>query len=648
MSRLLPTLCLVLALWPGLPPWSLGAPPTTAELVRVLASDAPVQDKALACRQLGELGTGEAVPALAALLDHEILAAYARTALERIPDPGAPAALRSALETTEGDLLIGVITSLGSLRDEDAVEALTRLSRDEDAPISGAALRALGRIATPPAVGVVQAALSSGREDAASATLLAAEEQRAHGHEDVAIALYDAVRSADVPRPCRLGATRGAIVSRRSVPFLLEQLGSDDRAIRDVALGAIREMPSSGLADALHARLASAGPDLRLQLTLALRDCHNEASFAVVRAELADDSEAVRLAALTVVSAVGQGPELATALLDVVAAGRSPAEKQAAMELLTRMEGGAEVDRVILGRLAADETVDARIDVIRVLGDRRVQDAVDDLLAQARDPNPRVRVAALRAMRRMVGPREVAPLVAVLKSESEGPARMDAIRALVSACGDDGASGARMLVELTQSSNASDRDAWTRVLTAVGYPGALPVLLERLGDEDPEVVADTVGHLSRWPDPAPIEALLALMGDVANPEVRRRAVSAVLQLVANAADRGQRPDGVLVGWLERAGAAAETVTEKRLLLSGLARVHTLGSLLLLEPYLADPDVETEAGYALLSIGSALVKAGQSAPVRRVMAAAPTVKDEELAWRLQTVKEQADAASSPSR
>ena len=632
--------------WPGQPAAGRISPrETTPELVGVLESDAPVEQKAIACRKLGEFGTPEAVPALASLLGHEVLAAYARSALERIPDPSAAAALRSALDTTQGDLLVGVITSLGTLRDEKAVGALAELTGRDDTTVSGAALRALGRVATADAVRIVKGALASGGEDAAAAGLLAARQQRALGHTDVALDLYDAVRSADVPEASRLGATRGAIVTRNSVSFLMDQLSSDDDAVRDVALLTIREMPSDALADALNTRLASAAPDLRVQLITALADCHNRASFPVVRSQLDSDDQAIRIAALGVVGAVGSGSPLVDTLLDLVRDRRSPVERQTAIDLLTRMEGGDGVDRVILDRLAHAETVDYRVDVIRVLGNRRAAIAVGDLLEQARDKDARVRVAALRAMRRGVGPDEVEALIALIEAEPDEAVRMAAVPSLVSACGGDGSSGELVLAELKRATDTSERDLWIRVLTAVGYPNALPAVLEGLEVEDRSVVASTIAHLSRWPDPTPIDALFALMESSADAEVRRRACSASIQLATTAALGRQRPDDVLAGWFGRAGAGVETVQQKRQLISGLARVHTLESLRLLEPYLGDPEVKTEALYALLSIGSPLVKAGQPEAVGKALPEDSTIEDQELRWRVDLLRKQVDAAGS---
>jgi hypothetical protein len=82
------------------------------------------------------------------------------------------------------------------------------------------------------------------RADAAAACLLAAEKQLADGQAEKAMGLYDAVRAAKVPLSYCVGATRGAILARKTngIPFLVEQLRSAEPAIRNAALLTIREM----------------------------------------------------------------------------------------------------------------------------------------------------------------------------------------------------------------------------------------------------------------------------------------------------------------------------------------------------------------------------------------------------------------------
>ncbi|MEZ5402164.1 MAG: hypothetical protein R2729_20995 [Bryobacteraceae bacterium] len=123
------------------------APARLAALLR--DSQATVYAKAKACQQLAITGGREAVAALEPLLSDARLSHYARFALEPNTDPSAAAALRKALGTLKGPLLIGVVNSLGVRRDRGAIETLAKMVYSEDAALARAANAALARIRPP-------------------------------------------------------------------------------------------------------------------------------------------------------------------------------------------------------------------------------------------------------------------------------------------------------------------------------------------------------------------------------------------------------------------------------------------------------------------------------------------------------------------
>lgn len=191
-----------------------GDPVQEAQLIEVLKSGAALKEKLDACRVLARVGTKDAVPVLAALLEDEKYAHMARYALETIPDPSVDDAFRAALGKVKGNLLAGVIGSIGVRRDTKAVDALIGLLKNEDLVVSQAAARALGNMGTLPAARAIESAMAT----VPAASQLAfceglfrcAEKLQAGGLCQEAWAIYDRMRQFKAPHQVITGAQRGA------------------------------------------------------------------------------------------------------------------------------------------------------------------------------------------------------------------------------------------------------------------------------------------------------------------------------------------------------------------------------------------------------------------------------------------------------
>ncbi len=84
--------------------------------------------------------------------------------LEAIPDPAAGEALRAALPGLAGAPLIGVINSLAARRETSAVADLGRYLTHTDPQVAAAACAALGTIASPDALTLLENARVTGAE----------------------------------------------------------------------------------------------------------------------------------------------------------------------------------------------------------------------------------------------------------------------------------------------------------------------------------------------------------------------------------------------------------------------------------------------------------------------------------------------------
>jgi hypothetical protein len=382
----------------------------------------------------------------------------------------------------------------------------------------------------------------------------------------------------------------------------------------------IREMPGDSLAAALNAELEKAKPELQTQLLIALADCHNPQSSTAVKSKVASDDPVVRKTALVVLGQIG-GPADAGVFLQAVMNNRNDAETGIALSNLGRMEG-ADVDHQIMQALSSGSEAATRIRLIRLVGARGMTNATAELFKQAADPDAKVRVAAIEALKAVAGPGELPALIAYTRSCADETVRETAEAAIVSLClksANPQAEAELVLVELERATKPAERKIWLSILASLGCAKALPILKADLGNANDEVAANAIAQLGRWPDPTPIDALLVVVESGPDPVQRKHALDAAIHLATAAADEHQRTDDVIVEWLRRADKAAQTVEARRLILSALGRLSSMESFRLLARHLEDAGLENEAAIAIIQIAPALAQQGNAAEVKEVLA-----------------------------
>lgn len=215
-----------------------------AKLVDLLAPELPLEVREFACTQLGQIGTQEQVPAIAALLADDKTADMARSALVRIPGPAGAKALRDALAGSKGRTRIGIINSLGELRDAQACGELIVLLQSDDLGVVQAAAAALGKIGGTLAAKALLAALArttgETRALVADAALLCADARRAAGDAEAARAIYTVLWVPSESLSIRMAALRGLALCLDGVgrEALLKAAAVDpERRIQQMAAG---------------------------------------------------------------------------------------------------------------------------------------------------------------------------------------------------------------------------------------------------------------------------------------------------------------------------------------------------------------------------------------------------------------------------
>ncbi len=596
-------------------PQHAGASPDAArarEALAVLQTGTPAQ-KALGCKQLAIHGDATAVPALAALLDDPQLAAWARIALEAIPDRAADRALRDAAARLRGPLLVGVINSIGVRRDAAAVALLSQKLRDADPEVASAAAIALGHIGGRRAAAALQKTLATApppvADEVARGCVLCAEGFLADKQTSRAIELYERVRTARVSKPRILEATRGAILARGrdGLPLWIETLRSSDRDTFRLGLSLARELPGLAVSDALAAEMRTAPPERRSLLLMALADRNDAAGWPIVRNTAAAGEKSLRLVAIQAIGRLAN-PAGAPVLLDA-AADPDNEIAEAARTALGALPTDV-VNQEIAARLPR-ASGPARPVLIRLAGERQITAALPELIRAARDSTPAIRSAAIKALGETIEAKDLNALTDLLTGAT-APEDLDAIQdALESACTRirDKDACAERLVPLLSSAAPPARRALLQALGAVGTPAALQAVKGTLQDNDDAVRDTALRVIAAWPEPAALPTLLELYRSTQHDAHRALVLRGCVRLL----ETDPRPAAEKVALYRDLLAGTQRAADRKVILSGLANVADPGALELVQPLLDDPEVRAEAGLAAEKISAALKKAGQNAP-----------------------------------
>ena len=603
-------------------------PPATSReqaLVAVLRSETPEAEKALAFKGLAIHGSPACIGDVASYLGNERLASWARITLEAIPGDDASAALRAAAAggKLSGRLLVGVINSLGVRHDAAAVPLLATRLGDADAAVAAAAAAALGTIGPPAAATLLSKALAAGipdRDLVAEACVVCGERLRAAGDAATAVALFQAVRAAEVSEQRRAEATRAAILAqgRDGIPLLVDLLKSAPQRLfnmglftaRELAVGPDRDPALASEVDRalLAAFTSSAASDAgrgRRPLLIDLLADRNAtgASAAVQKTILAatrGDDAAVRLAAIRAIGRCGDA-SAAAGLLEI-AAGAGPAVLTAVREAIATMPVDG-VNEVIVTRLAGSDAGSLPL-VIGLVGDRRITTAAGAVLPFVEHADPAVRTAAMTALGSVIKLKDLGMLVAKTaapRNEAEGAAAAAALKEAAVRMADRDACAARIAGAVGTAGPRAG--VLVETLADVGGGVALTAVAAAAESGDVALQDAATRVLGKWmtADAAPVLLDLATT-DKAGP-YRGRAMKGYLRIARQFA----LPEAERAEMCRRALAAAEDPADRKAVIEILVRYPHPATLAVAQEAVDMPDVAEEARAAVTAIEAKLAK-----------------------------------------
>ncbi len=583
----------------------------TAELLEVLKTDGMTAAKAAAFEDLAVYGTSDVIPVLAPMLADKQLAHYARYALQANPDSAVDEVFRDALKNLKGDLLVGVINSIGvrNARDKnaDSLGALQVFLANDSPKVVEATANAIGAIATGEASDILQAALAVAgaqtRTGIARGCLVCAERMAQGNQADGAIAIYDLVRAAQVAKNVQMAGLRGAILARRAagIELMAQQLASDDLDIVNVALRTAREIDSPGVLKAVVGSLASLDDANAALVLLALGDIGDRSVVPVLVKAANSDSFGLRLAAIKSLRKVGNASAVTT--LWKTALGPDPIASDAAVAALVAIPGDKAATAIVDG-LKSDDAQEREL-ALDLIARRRIAAAVPQLLTIAQGTDKKMRLLAIKALGETAPQSTFATLVKWVITARDDDEKATTARALQAACArlPDRDACASLLTGSLASAPDDAKTTLLEQLGAMGGPDALQCLADCAKDSSPDTQDAATRILGTWigSDVGPV--LLDLARTIENNKYKIRVLRGYIRI----ASQFGLPHEDKMTMCKNALAVAQRDGERALVLTVLERNPSAISLGMAVTLLDNPTLKNRAAKVALSISQRLIE-----------------------------------------
>lgn len=580
---------------------------TTAELLKVLKTEGLTAAKAAAFEELAPYGTSEVVPILAPMLADKELAHYARFALQANPDPSVDEVFRDALKTLKGDLLIGVINSIGVRKDTDSLTALAGLLSHDSPKVVAAAANALGCIATVKAARILQKSLAGAGADTragiARGCLLCAENMAKAEQLRPAVALYDLVRAAEVAKNIQMAGLRGAILARRAagVALMAEQLASDDLDAVNTALRTARELDDPTVLKAVIAGLRGLKDTNAALVLLALGDIGDQSVVAVLIKSADSGSAAVRLAAVKSLGKVGNASAIPS--LWKAALGSDPQLAEAATASLATIPD-EKANAAIVDGLKSENAAKRKF-VVDLIATRRIVAAVPQLLELAESSDKETRLQGITALGETAPQERFPTLIGWAIAATDSDEKATTTRALQAACArlPDRDTCVKQMTETLASAPGEAKTTLLEQLGAMGGPDALQCLADCAKDSRPDTQDAATRILGTWigADVGPV--LLNLAKTIQNNKYKIRVQRGYIRI----ASQFGLPHDEKMAMCKNALSVAQRDDERTLVLTVLERNPSSISLGLAVTLLDNAQLKGRAANVALSIAQRLIE-----------------------------------------
>ncbi len=386
------------------------------------------------------------------------------------------------------------------------------------------------------------------------------------------------------------------------IDIVIDALKGEDESKQSMAIALVRDMPGPEVTKVLAREMPNLSVRGQMQLLSALADRGDRTALPAVITATKSKDESVRVAALKAIGDLGNASSVS--LLAGTAAAARGAEQKAARGSLYRLRG-PKIDETVLAAIPSAEAK-VKVELIRSTGERNITAGADALLKTATDKEASVRRESIKVLKTIAEPNNLPALVRLLIGVQSSVDRREAektVTAVAHKIGDESKQAEAVLAALPLVEDVTSRCSLLKVLGKIGDNSALGVLRAGLKDKSVAVQEACIRALADWPTAEPVTDMLKMAQASDNKLHHVLALRGFVRLIGL---ESGRPAQETIGMYKQAMSLASDISEKKMVLSGLANIKSLAALQMAADYLGDKNLQQEAEVAVVKIAEATV------------------------------------------
>ncbi len=571
-----------------------------AELLKALEDHTDTEIKTFILNQLNLAGSNKSVKAVKKYLVVKDLGEPAAQTMVAIASPDAAMALYEALSGASDENRITLIRSLGEVRCEKAVRTISSFAGSADTDMRKAALYALANIGHPDSYKMLlKAAKDAGFEyepaDASEAFLIYADRLGERGEMKLCKgALNTIIKENQAEEKLHNQAVALSVYAKHfnyeALPLLLKSFDNSNKAFRQAVL---KVSENIGGAPGTRIWIEKAGNSTsanKAEIIDMLGRRNDMLAVDFIKASFNNPAAEVREASIAALVKLQQKKAIPVLLEHMSGGNDLEAAKTGLLQLLDQKHLAPVADRM---KQASGAIKAAFVDLIAAKAGNVY---FSEIFAITQSQNQEEKAAAFKGLKNTATEDNLDDLIQLLISVDDGKEVQQVQQAVVVAAKGVEAEKTKN-GKLLQALNTSERKyRIIEILPEVGGDEALKTVSECFNTSSGKLKETAFDALTRWKD-YPAAASLYEIAENSSGDYRSKAFASFIRQVNSA----NLPDDQKLLQYRKIMPFASGTDDQQLILNAVGNLKTYLSLVYLEQYLANTELQQSAARAIMKI-----------------------------------------------